>query len=139
MLLMPYVILNQNGIWSKKVSLNTTKIKISEMLLKVAGSFIHMVEDIEQKQEQLNCAASAWNIACLKLENRDSAIKKYMDEYKRLNPTFSESDFKDAEENLHLLIKQKNKLYPDFHKQILNAVIREIDGKDHVTVVSVKM
>ena len=119
--------------------LKTPKIKISEMLLKVAGSFIHMGENIEQKQEQLNCAASAWNIACLKQENRDSAIKKYMDEYKRLNPTFSENDFKDAEENLHLLIKQKNKLYPDFHKQIISAEIREIDGKTHVTVASMKM
>ena len=109
------------------------------MLLKFAGSFIHMAEDIEQKQERLNCAASAWNIACLKQENRDSAIKKYMDEYKRLNPTFTEDDCKNAESDLQLLIKQKIKLYPDFRKQILNVVIREIDGENHVTVASMKM
>ena len=119
--------------------LKTPKIKISEMLLKVAGSFIHMGENIEQKQERLNCAASAWNIACLKQENRDSAIKKYVDEYKGLNPTFTENDFKNEESDLQLLIKQKIKLYPDFRKQILNAVIREIDGETHVTVASMKM
>lgn len=117
----------------------TPKIKISELLLNVARGFINMGKTIEEKQEQLNCAVSAWNIACLMKENRNSAIKKYMDEYKKLNPAFTENDFKDAEENLQLLIKQKNKLYPDFHKQIINAVIREIDGKNHVTVASMKM
>ncbi|MBI5307465.1 MAG: hypothetical protein HZB37_03785 [Planctomycetes bacterium] len=117
----------------------TPKIKISEMLLNVARDFIYMGKNIEEKQELLNCAVSAWNIACLKKENRNAAIKKYMDEYKRLNPTFTENDFKDTEENLQLLIKQKNKLYPDLHKQIISAEIREIDGKNHVTVASMKM
>lgn len=114
----------------------TPKIKISELLLHVARGFINMSKTIEEKQEQLNCAVSAWNIACLNKENRNSAIKKYMDEYKKLNPAFTENDFKDAEENLQLLIKQKNKLYPDLHKQIINAVIRDVDGKNHVTVAS---
>lgn len=72
-------------------------------------------------------------------EDRKVAIKKYMDEYQRLNSTFTGNDFKNAEEDLQLLIKQKNKLYPDFHKQIINVVIRDIDGKNHVTVASMKI
>lgn len=48
------------------------------MLLNVAGDFIYMGENIEEKQEYLNCAVGAWNIACLKKENRNSAIKKYI-------------------------------------------------------------
>jgi hypothetical protein len=40
--------------------------KVSEMLMDVAGDFHAIGEDITEKQELLNAAVSAWNIACLK-------------------------------------------------------------------------
>lgn len=110
--------------------------KVSEMLLDVAGDFLAMGENITQKQELLNAAASAWNIACLKGDKRQQAIKKFMKEYKKLNPTFTKDDFKDEEENLRLLIRQKDKLYPDVNIQIINAIIHERDGQNHITVAS---
>ncbi len=110
--------------------------KVSEMLLDVAGAFLAMGENITEKQELLNAAASAWNIACLKGDKRQQAIKKFMKEYKKLNPTFTKDHFKDEEENLRLLIRQKDKLYPDVNIQIVNAIIHEIDGQNHITVAS---
>ena len=35
------------------------------MVLDFAGDYIAMGEDIEDKQQYLNSAVSAWNIACL--------------------------------------------------------------------------
>jgi hypothetical protein len=113
--------------------------KVSEMLLDVAGDFLAMGEDISDKQQLLNAAASAWNIACLKGDKRQQAIKKFMKNYRKLNPAFTNADYKDEEENIRLLIEQKDKLYPDVNIQIVNAFIEEIDGKNHVTVLSAEM
>ena len=113
--------------------------KVSEMLLNVAGDFIAMGEDIAEKQELLNASVSAWNIACLKDDKRQQAINKFMKEYKKLNPTFTKDDFKDEEENLRLLIRQKDELYPDISIQIVNAIVQEVDGKNHIAVASAKM
>ena len=113
--------------------------KVSEMLLNVAGDFIAMGEDIAEKQELLNASVRAWNIACLKDDKRQRAINKFMKEYIKLNPTFTKDDFKDEEENLRLLIRQKDELYPDINIQIVNAIVQEVDGKNHITVASAKM
>jgi hypothetical protein len=112
------------------------KIKISEMLLNFAGNYISMGEDIEEKQQYLNGVVSAWNIACLNEKDRERSIKKYMSEYRKLNPLQSKRDFRDVEENLRLLIKEKEKFYPEVRIQIVNAHIQEIDGKIHVTAAS---
>jgi hypothetical protein len=113
--------------------------KISEMVLDFAGDYIAMGEDIEEKQQYLNSAVSAWNIACLDEKARKRSIKKYMAEYRKLNPKQSERDFRDVEEDLRLLIKQKEKLYPEVRVQIVDAHIKEINGKNHVTVASLNI
>lgn len=41
--------------------------------------------------------------------------------------------------NIKLLIRQKDELYPDVNIQIVNAIIHEIDGQNHITVASAKM
>lgn len=113
-----------------------SKAKVSEMVLGFAGDYISLGEDIEDKQECLNGAVSAWNIACLDEKDRKRAIKRYMAEYRKLNPRHSKQDFRDAEDDLRLLIEQKAKLYPQVKVQIVSAHIQEIDGKNHVTVMS---
>ncbi len=108
------------------------------MLLNVAGNFISMGDDEEEKQQLLNCAVSAWNMACLEEEERKKAIKKFIMKYKKLNPSFSKKDFKEEEENVNLLINEKNKKYPNFKIQIADAIIKELDGKIHVTVATIR-
>jgi len=115
------------------------KKKISEMVLNFAGDYIAMGDDIEEKQQYLNSAVSAWNIACLDEKARKRSIKKYIAEYRKLNPTQSKQDFRDVEEDLRLLIKQKEKLYPEVRLQIIDARIQEINGKSHVTVASLNI
>lgn len=115
------------------------KQKISAMVLALAGDFINMGEDTEEKQEYLNSAVSAWNIACLDTNKRKRAIKQYLREYRKLNPTQSRQDVSDVEENLRLLIQEKEKLYPDIKVQIVGATITVRGGKNHVNVMSVPM
>lgn len=109
------------------------------MVMDFAGDYISMSEDIEEKQQYLNGAVSAWNIACLDEKDRKRSIKKYMAEYRKLNPSQGRRDFRDVEENLRLLIKEKEKLYPEVRIQIVDAHIQEIDGKNHVTVASLSI
>ena len=106
------------------------------MVLDFAIDFISMGEDIAEKQDYLNCAVSAWNMACLDESQKKCAIKKYMKEYHKLNPTHSKKDLADEKENILLLIEQKEKLYPKVKVQILDAQIEEIAGKTHITVAS---
>jgi len=115
------------------------KIKLSEMLLDMAREYIAMGENTEDKQELLNGAASAWNIACLDEKKRKRAITKYIKEYRKMNPTFSKKDSQDVEENLSLLIKQKDKLYPDVRIQIVDVHIKDVNGKNHITVTSMNV
>jgi hypothetical protein len=98
-----------------------------------------MSEDIEEKQQYLNSAVSAWNIACLDEKVRKRSINKYMAEYRMLNPKQSKRDFRDVEGDLRLLIKQKEKLYLEVRIQIVDANIQEINGKNHVIVASLNI
>lgn len=43
------------------------------------------------------------------------------------------------EEDLRLLIKQKDRLYPDVDVQIVNSRIDNIEGLDHAIVVTAKI
>jgi len=113
------------------------KEKVSEMIMKYAGDYIALGDDIEHKQQLLNSAVSAWNVACIDESERQSAIKKYMRKYRKLNPTHTKLILKDVEKDLKLLIKEKMRLYPDKKIQIINAQINEIDGKHHITAMSI--
>lgn len=104
------------------------------MVLRFAGDYIAMGEDIEDKQQYLNSAVSAWDIACLDENSRKRSIKRYMAEYRKLNPMQNKRVYRDVEKDLRLLIKQKEKFYPDVRIQIVGADVQEINGKTHVTV-----
>ena len=121
-----------------KLKMKFSRRKVSEMLMHVARDYIVMGEDHEEKQQLLNGAASAWNIACLSQKDRKRAIKKYMREYGKMNPGQTKQDYLDVEEDINLLIKEKDKLYPDAKVQIAHAEVQEIGEKLYVTVMSIK-
>ena len=122
---------------SKRLKKRASKSKVSEMLMDVAREYVAMGEDIEEKQQLLNGAASAWNIACLEKKERGRAIKKYIRKYKKINPHQTKQDYRDTEEDLMLLIKEKDRLFPDVKIQVAHAEVKEIGEKLHVTVMSI--
>lgn len=122
----------------KEIRKSSENQKISAMILKVAEGFIDMGETTEERENYLRSACSAWNIACLPLSERERAIKKYIEQYQKINNA-DDADCKAIEEDLRLLIKQKDRLYPDVDVQIVDSRIDNIKGKDHVIVASVKI
>ncbi len=108
------------------------------MVLKVAEGYIDMGETTEERENYLRSACSAWNIACLPPLKREPAIKRYVEQYQKINKS-DEADCKGLEDDLRLLIKQKDRLYPDVNMQIVDSRIENINGRDHVTVVSARI
>ncbi len=115
------------------------KKKLSEMVGDFAGDYISLGEDLEDQQQYLHAAVSAWNISCLDKIDRPRLIKSYMKNYRKLNPAQNKKIYQGVQDDLKLLIKQKIKLYPDVDVQIVDARIEEIDGKTHITVVSLNV
>lgn len=115
------------------------KQKVSEMVVHFAGEYLALGEDMEHKQQLLNSAVSAWNIACLNEQKREKAIKKYLEGWKSFNPTHGKDMLEGVEEDIRLLIKRKLELYPDIKKQIIRAHIQDEQGKDRITVASVTL
>jgi hypothetical protein len=107
-------------------------------VLKVAEGYIDMGETREERENYLRSACSAWNIACLPPLKRESAIKQYVKQCREINNS-DPTDCKALEEDLRLLIKQKVRLYPDVNVQIVNSKIDNIDGQDHVIVVTARI
>jgi hypothetical protein len=122
----------------KKTLKLSQKQKISAMVLKVAEGYIDMGETKEERENYLRSACSAWNIACLPPLRRESAIKQYVEKYQKINKADRE-DCIALEEDLRLLIKQKDRLYPEVNVQVVSSRIENINGKDHVIVASVKI
>ena len=97
-----------------------------------------MGESTEERENYLRSACSAWNIACLPPLKREPAIKQYVEQYQKINKADKE-DCIALEEDIRLLIKQKDRLYPDVNVQIVDSRIENVNGKDHVMVVSARI
>ncbi len=115
------------------------KPKMSTMIWEVAGDYIRMGKNIEQRQSLLNSASTAWNISLLKGKYREKAIQTYLDKCQELNPGHDDNYRNNLEENFRLLVKEKERLFPEVRKQIAHAEIRHISGKDNITVVSMEI
>lgn len=121
-----------------KIRNSSEKQKISAMVLRVAEGYIDLGETTEERENYLRSACSAWNIACLPPLKREAAIKQYIEQYQKINKA-NEADYRALEDDLRLLIKQKDTLYPDVNVQIVGSRIETINGRDHVTVASAKI
>jgi hypothetical protein len=110
--------------------------KVSQMLIDFASDYIAMADTLEQKKSHLNAACSAWNIATLPKHQRKKALNKYLKSYKTYNP--HQNDVSHIKHDMELLIKQKNKMFPEVKKPIVNAEIREVGGKYTIFAASVR-
>jgi hypothetical protein len=122
----------------KKIRKSTETQKVSAMVLKVAEGYIDMGESTEERENYFRSACSAWNIACLPPLKREPAIKQYVEQYQKINKADKE-DCIALKEDIRLLIKQKDRLYPDVNVQIVDSRIENVNGKDHVMVVSARI
>lgn len=98
---------------------------------------IDMWETVEEKGNYLRSACSAWNIACLPTLKREQVIKQYVEEYQKINQA-NGAHCKALEEDIRLLIKQKERLYPDIKIQIVDSRIERINGQGPFAIISAR-
>jgi len=116
--------------------INTSpEIKMSELIGEYASDYINMGETTDERQSYLNSACSAWNIAVLPEHLRAEALRRNIEEYKRINPGIDDVD--DHANNLRKLIQKKLQMFPGVKKVIIDALIEPIsDTKYRIVVVS---
>jgi hypothetical protein len=126
----------KNFLKSKNVVINTSpEIKMSELIGQYASDYINMGEDTKERQNYLNGACTAWNIAVLPEHSREEALRRVIEEYKRANPGVDDAD--DFEQDLRTLIRKKLEMFPGIKKVIVNAGIEPISEKKYrILVVS---
>jgi len=114
---------------------NSSEMKMSAMIIEYASDYINLGDSLEEKQNYLNAACSAWNMAILKREERRKALDNFVEHYKKINPDADDAD--DARHNMELLIKEKIRLYPDEKRTIVQAKITNEKGHNRIVVASI--
>jgi hypothetical protein len=104
------------------------------MVVLFAADYINMGETMEKRQSYLNSACTAWNIAILDERERPTRLEEYLSLYQRINPHVS--DVENFKHDMELLIQEKLRLFPHVKKVIMSAEIKNVDGKQIVTVAS---
>lgn len=110
-------------------------VKMSKIIEQFAADYISMGETTEERQNYLNSACTAWNIAVLPEHERSTALHFVVNEYKKHNPDVDDADA--FLENLQTLIRKKLEMFPAVKKVIVNAFLEKIEGTTYrVSVVS---
>ena len=108
---------------------------MSELISEYASDYINMGEDTEDRQNYLNGACTAWNIAILDEKHREGALRRAIDAYKKMNP--GADDVENFEHDLRILIQKKLETFPDIKKVLIDAMIEPIsETKYRITIAS---
>jgi hypothetical protein len=126
------------------VSLNTqptnfdpsTKRKMSEMISEMAGGFLEVGNTIGERQNRLNAACTAWNMACGSPEVQQRQLEQYKEGYLRFNPATSPDNLANIIRDMESLIERKLKMLPDDHRQIVSARVVMVGKEYRIEVAS---
>jgi len=114
----------------RKKANKSTQRKMSEMIWEMAAGFLGLGDTMAERQNRLNAACSAWNMACCPPEVRQRQLEQYKEGYLRFNPATSPSDLANILKDMESLIERKLKLFPDDKRQIVSARVVRV-GKDY--------
>ena len=122
-----------------KKSKTATKRKMSEMISEMATGFLSVGDTIGERQNRLNAACSAWNMACRPPEIRQRQLEQYTAGYLRFNPDTSPSDLADIRKDIETLIGRKLKMFPEDRRQIVSATVAMVGTGYRIEVISATM
>jgi hypothetical protein len=108
----------------------STQRKMSEMISEMAAGFLGVGDTLGERQNRLNAACSAWNMACCSPEVRERQLQKYKEGYLRFNPATSPGDLANILKDMQMLIERKLTMFPDDTRQIVGARVVMV-GKDY--------
>src|SRR6476660_9103898 len=120
----------------RKKSNKPTKRKMSEMISEMAAGFLGVGDTIGERQNRLNAACTAWNLACGSPEVRQRQLEQYREGYLRFNPATSPVELARILKVMESLIERKLRLFPDDHRQIVSARVAMAGNEYRIEVVS---
>jgi hypothetical protein len=112
------------------------KRRMSEMISEVAIGFLGVGDTIGERQNRLNAACTAWNMACGSPEVRQRQLAQYRQGYLQHNPGTSPGDLANIVKDMKLLIDRKLELYPDDRRQVVDARVVKAGKKYRIEVAS---
>ena len=112
------------------------KRKMSEMISEMAVGFLGVGNTLEERQNRLNAACTAWNLACGSPEVRQRQLEQYREGYLRFNPGTSPADLAKIIKDMESLIARKLKMFPDDHRQIVSARVVMVGNAFRIEVSS---
>ena len=120
----------------RKKSNKPTKRKMSEMISEMAAGFLGVGDTIGERQNRLNAACSAWNMACGSPEVRQRQFEQYKEGYLRFNPATSPGDLANILKDMELLIERKLRMFPDDKRQIVSARVVMVGNDYRIEIAS---
>ena len=112
------------------------KRKMSEMILEMGAGFVGVGTTLGERQNRLNAACTAWNMACCSPEVRQRQLAQYSEGYLRFNPATSPGDLDNIIKDIELLIERKLKMFPDDKQQIVSARVVKVGDVFRIEVAS---
>ena len=109
---------------------------MSEMISEMAAGFLGVGDTIGERQNRLNAACSAWNMACGSPEVRRRQLEHFKQEYLRYNPATSPNDLANILKDTETLIQRKLEMVPADQRQIVSARVVMAGGKYRIEVTS---
>ncbi len=107
------------------------------MLAEYSYDFVNMGDSIEDKRINLSIALIAWNLSLFTDEKREEKFDELIESVKEKQPHLGECDLDNVRENIRILISEKERLFPNVKKFIVDADIQYLEGdKFYVTAVS---
>ena len=108
------------------------------MISEMAAGFLWVGDTIDERQNRLNAACSAWNMACHSPEARQRLLEQCRDDYLRSNPAVSPTDLANIMKDIESLVERKLKMFPDEKGLIVGAQVVKVGGKYRIEVASAR-
>jgi hypothetical protein len=120
----------------RKKSNKSTKRKMSEMILEMGAGFVGVGDTLGERQNRLNAACSAWNMACGPPEVRQRQLDQYAEGYLRFNPATSPDDLAKIRKDMETLIERKVQMFPDDRRRIVGAKVVKVGTEFRIEIIS---
>jgi hypothetical protein len=114
----------------------STKRKMSEMILEMGAGFVGVGDTLGERQNRLNAACTAWNMACGSPEVRQRQLDQYAEGYLRFNPATSPDDLAKIRKDMETLIERKLQMFPDDRRQIVGAKVVKVGTEFRIEITS---
>jgi hypothetical protein len=120
----------------RKKANNSPKRKMSEMISEMAAGFLWVGDTLGERQDRLNAACTAWNMACASPEVRERQLEQYKEGYLRFNPATSPDNLANILKDMETLMERKLQRFPDDRRLIVGAKVVKAGTKFRIEIAS---